>query len=489
MAAATSAIVTMELTASAQGDAHDAHAIGPPSIAVHPVVIGTDLTAVELGDGMRRKFQMVAWRDLARTTLPQGPYVLRFEVAGGDRVALEVPVCSGRARVLVDGVPSVQVAGPFVLPLPPRPAQAHQIEIELNVGSYEHRVACGQPPRFGAQIESREGLGVLSFPSPFPAMGGGRAVVFVPPGHDVRKPGVVLVGAHPWNGSMWTYAAYAELMREATARDVVLLMPSGLGNSLYTASAEGEVMRAIDALAQAMAVDPRRVSIWGASMGGAGATTIGLHHPDRFATITSFFGDSKYDLSSYVRAILPTEAAAHMVNALDVVDNARHVPVWLVHGEDDHVSPIRQSEILAGALGERNFAVRFDRAPHMGHEGMLVARFIAEVVAKASEARVPAAPARVTFRSVRPGDTRAYGIHLARTGAGDAFVDVERGADGVRILGASGVHAIELARGAFGTSVDSPPALIVDPALKMEARWDAPSVATSKPAPTQPSAR
>src|SRR6202142_3858081 len=106
-------------------------------------------------------------------------------------------------------------------------------------------------------------------------------------------------------------------------------------------------MVALDQLGRGLAVHPRAVSIAGASMGGAGATTIGFHRPDRFASITSFFGDSKYDLATYVRPILRDEAGAHAVNAADVADNARNVPVWLVHGEDDRVSPIAQSEILA----------------------------------------------------------------------------------------------------------------------------------------------
>ena len=76
-----------------------------------------------------------------------------------------------------------------------------------------------------------------------------------------------------------------------------------------------------------VAVDSQRVSIWGASMGGQGATTIGLHQPDRFALIVSFFGDAKFNLSTYAHALLPTEQAAHKVNPLDVVDNARHVPL------------------------------------------------------------------------------------------------------------------------------------------------------------------
>ena len=428
------------------------------------------MTAVDLSVAARQAWRQVGWSDLANMTLEPGGYVVRFQVAGGAQLALEVPVCAGRGKVLLDGVPLPAAAGPLVAALSPRPAQAHDVEIAITVSGYEHRVACSFAPRFGAQIATRDGLATLTFASPYAAAGGGRAVLFVPPHHDASAPAALLVGVHPWNGSIWTYAAYAELLREAAARDVILLMPSGLGNSLYTASAEDEVLRSIDAVSRVLSVDPRRVSLWGASMGGAGATTIGFHHPDRFALVASFFGDSKYDLSTYVHAILPNEAAAHLVNALDVVDNARNMAVWLVHGEEDRVSPISQSIVLARALAERGFVVRFDRVAHAGHEGALVARYLVELVDKASEAHVPEAPPRVSFRSVRPGDVRAYGVHLSRAG-GDAFVDLERRADGVHVLRATNVASIELSRGALGAAPNAPIS-IDDPSAKIEVRWE-----------------
>jgi dienelactone hydrolase len=279
------------------------------------------------------------------------------------------------------------------------------------------------------------------------------------------------MGLHPWNGTLWTYASYAQLLGEAAARDVVVLLPDGLGNSLYTADAEDEAMRALDALGSVVAVDPGRVSIWGASMGGAGATTVGLHHPDRFAFITSFFGDSEYDLTTYVRGLLHDEAGAHAVNALDVVDNARWVPVWLVHGEADRTSPIRQSEMLASALQARGFTVRFDRVPGMGHAGALVARFLPQVVDRAATARAPAAPSSVTYRSVRPWDTGAYGVHLTRASPqGDALIAVEVAGDIVCVRRAEGVTAVTLDPGALGTDAAHPPR-ITTVGLSLRAGW------------------
>jgi pimeloyl-ACP methyl ester carboxylesterase len=386
--------------------------------------------------------------------------------------AIELPTCAGRGAVALDGTPAAASdPGPLVVPLSPG---EHMVSLRVTVSGYERRITCGGMARIGAVEELHDGLLRFAFPSPHASAGGGHAVVFVPPGHDAAKPGSLLVLLHPWNGSVWTYAAYTELLDEAAKRDVVLLLPSGLGNSLYAAAAEDEALRALDALQGQVAVDRTRVSLAGASMGGAGATTIGFHAPDRFASITSFFGDSKYDLGTYVKAILKDEAGAHRVNALDVVDNARNVPVWLIHGEDDRVSPIAQSEILAQALERRGFAVRFDRAPGMGHAGGLVARFARELVARASMARAIEHPKRVTYRSVRAEDRGAYGVGLTRVHAGDAYVDLETAEDGtVRVHAADNVSGITLAPGALGAQPEA--AIVRDPGVAaVHVSWSAP---------------
>ena len=473
------AILTLLASATTFGNARADERIAP-RLEPHALVDGSSIDTVEVVTPAGAR--ATAWSALSTTPLPPGAYTLRATVAGGEGIHLEVPPCAGRGAVRVDGKrvdPSASATvgksdGPLVVPLLPRPAEAHAIEIDVRVSSYEKRIACGYAPRFGARTESRDGFGVVTFASPAAAVarGGGHAVVFVPPHHDPKKPAAVLVGAHPWNGSPWTYAAYVELIAAAAKDDVVLLMPSGLGNSLYVETAEDEVLRAIDALGAVVAVDPSRVSIWGASMGGAGATTIATHRPDRFAFVASFFGDSKYDLATYVRSILVDEAGAHRVNALDVVDNARHLDVWLVHGTADKVSPIAQSTMLDTALRERGFRVRFDAVPKAGHEGPLVARFAAELVARAASARRVTSPERVTYRSVRKTDLGAYGVRLVRHGAEDAYVDVAREGGRVVVRRAEGVRAIELARGALGLERPLPIARASGVSDAVEVRFD-----------------
>ncbi len=397
--------------------------------------------------------RLLHFGDLSTTTFE--PQTLRVSATfPGDRAGIEIPHCGGRGVVVVDGTTYAPPPGPFVLRLPPR-KDPHTVTVDVVVSADEKRIACGDPIRVGDVLDAHEGLVRIDFTSPAPAAakGGGFAIVYVPPGHDPRKPGPLLVGVHPWNGTQWTYAAYAELLAAARRNDVPLLFPSGLGNSLYVADAELEVWRAIDAAKASLAVDEHRMSIWGASMGGQGAMTIALHHPDKFAVVGSFFGDARFDLSTYVRSLLPTPDAAHRVNPLDAIDNARHEYTFLVHGDADKTSSVTESDKLNEALVARGYSVSYDRVPGRGHEGALVALEIGKVVDRAKIAVAPAFPTHVTFRSVRPEDDSAYGVRVVRVGPGDAFVDLERTTDGNVTVKADTVKEIVLHDGAFGLAL------------------------------------
>lgn len=440
---------------------------GAPSLAKGRHVYGPAATEVTLHDAKGALVKTLPFSQLSTTELVPARYEVRFSLPAGESV--ELPPCSGTSRTgatILGKKVALPGAGPVVLNVPRDASDKTNIAVTLafTVSPYERRIACGYAPRSGLAQDTSEEIRELAFDSAAAHAGGkchgactpGKAVVFVPRGHDAAKPSTVLLGVHPWNGSIWTYAAYQELLATAQEKDVVLLFPSGLGNSLYTADAETEVLSALDALGQTLPVDPLRVSLWGASMGGAGATTIGFHHPDRFATITSYFGDAKYDLSGYVRGLLPTEAAAHRVNPIDAVENARHVPVWLIHGENDKTSPIVQSEMLFSALSERNYRVRFDRDKTAGHDGALVAKHIADVVRLAAGARAPQFPSRVSIKLVRAEDQGAYGIRIERQKPGvDALVDVELTATGkIVVHAAANVASLSLANGALGARAD-----------------------------------
>jgi hypothetical protein len=144
--------------------------------------------------------------------------------------------------------------------------------------------------------------------------------------------------------------------------------------------------------------------------------------------------------------------------------------VWLVHGEEDRVSPIAQSEVLARALERLGDRVRFDRVAGLGHAGAIVAMYAKELVDRAADAHAPEFPSRVTYRSVRAGDGGAYGVRIVRAQQGDAFVDIERITDGsVHVRRADNVRVITLAPGALGASAGAP--VVVEGGASVRVEW------------------
>ncbi len=67
---------------------------------------------------------------------------------------------------------------------------------------------------------------------------------------------------------------------------VIIAHCYGRGNTFYQGMGEVDVLETIDEIRRLFPVDPERIFIMGHSMGGAGSYTVGLHHPDRFGSIT-----------------------------------------------------------------------------------------------------------------------------------------------------------------------------------------------------------
>ena len=72
-----------------------------------------------------------------------------------------------------------------------------------------------------------------------------------------------------------------------------------------------------------MRIDDARIWLTGVSMGGAGALQLGYHYPDRFAAVAAYYGDSLYDLGTYVARILKTQPTADRYSVLRFAANAR----------------------------------------------------------------------------------------------------------------------------------------------------------------------
>lgn len=112
---------------------------------------------------------------------------------------------------------------------------------------------------------------------------------------------------------------------------VIVAQPLGRGNTFYQGMGEQDVLEVIADVRRRYPVAPDRIYIMGHSMGGAGSWLVGLHHPDRFGSITPIdaamgFRDAVDNPEGVPGWLLPQVAAFRPDN---LFPNARNVPVFM----------------------------------------------------------------------------------------------------------------------------------------------------------------
>lgn len=123
---------------------------------------------------------------------------------------------------------------------------------------------------------------------------------------------------------------------------------------------EGALLRLLDEIRGGANVDPARVYVTGLSMGGFGAWTLGLRHPERFAAVVPICGGGR------IRDV--TSAADRQGQAL------RTLGVWAFHGARDGVVPLEESRRIIDALQQVGATdTRLTVDPEAGHDSWTAA--------------------------------------------------------------------------------------------------------------------
>jgi predicted peptidase len=123
----------------------------------------------------------------------------------------------------------------------------------------------------------------------------------------------------------------------------VLVAPQVSSEEIWSTPALATLL---DRLVSQLSIDLDRVYLTGLSMGGFGAWDLATTQPERFAALVSISGGGN-----------PVSAC-----------RLRHVPVWLVHGQQDDVIPVEESELLARRLQTCGGRVRLTVYPDAGHD-------------------------------------------------------------------------------------------------------------------------
>lgn len=115
----------------------------------------------------------------------------------------------------------------------------------------------------------------------------------------------------------------------------IVLSPVGNGGWEFWATDEmiTPLFTVLEEIQSFYSVDPKRIYLTGAGMGGNGVWAIGLRHPEYFAALAPFDG--------YIN--FPFEVPENICDLKDV-------PVWAFHGGLDFMVPVDVEQELVGAL-------------------------------------------------------------------------------------------------------------------------------------------
>jgi predicted esterase len=152
--------------------------------------------------------------------------------------------------------------------------------------------------------------------------------LWVPLTYDPSRAYPLVICLH---GAGFTGDAYLSRWHERLGEKYLVACPTIAGGAWWTRSAERQVLTLIRFLVATYHVDPDRVFLTGMSNGGIGAYLIGMHHADLFAGIAPM-------ASGIDTPLMPFLA------------NVRNTPVYLIHGKEDEVMPVRLSRQIAAEL-------------------------------------------------------------------------------------------------------------------------------------------
>ncbi|MEZ6064232.1 MAG: prolyl oligopeptidase family serine peptidase [Planctomycetaceae bacterium] len=173
----------------------------------------------------------------------------------------------------------------------------------------------------------------------------------------------------------------------------------GRGNNAFRWAGESDIFEALRNAELRYPIDSRRITLWGFSMGGAGAWHLGLHHPSRWSSVGAGAGFVDYYKYQKKTEQLPDwqHRALRIYDAVDYTLNLSVVPFITYGGEND--SQLLASLTVKEAAEELDVPLEVLVGPGMGHkfDDASLAKFMA-FHAKHSEGGRKTPPGQRTLR-------------------------------------------------------------------------------------------
>ncbi|MEX2468194.1 MAG: prolyl oligopeptidase family serine peptidase [Pseudohongiellaceae bacterium] len=169
--------------------------------------------------------------------------------------------------------------------------------------------------------------------------------LFVPESYDPQSPAPLIVSLHGLGRSYDWLMGYHGFLDFAEAGGHIVVTPLGyIRRGWYGAEtladaddgrySEQDVMEVLGLVRAEFNVDANRIYLWGHSMGGAGTYHLAKRHPDLFAALA---------------VVAPAPRDSQSPDDLIVF---QHLPILVMHGDDDQTVPVDVSHLWVARMQE-----------------------------------------------------------------------------------------------------------------------------------------
>ncbi|MBT8147884.1 MAG: alpha/beta fold hydrolase [Gammaproteobacteria bacterium] len=170
--------------------------------------------------------------------------------------------------------------------------------------------------------------------------------LFVPDSYNESDPAPLIVSLHGLGRSYDWLMGYHGLLDEAEAGGFIVVTPLGYIRRGWYGSrptddaqdsqySEQDVMEVMKLVREQLNVDANRIYLWGHSMGGAGTYHIAASNPDLFAGLG-----------------VAAPATPQGTTAKEVLERIKHIPILVLHGDDDQTVPVELTRSWVAEMRE-----------------------------------------------------------------------------------------------------------------------------------------
>jgi predicted esterase len=188
--------------------------------------------------------------------------------------------------------------------------------------------------------------------------------LYLPRGYTPDRKWPLMMFLHGSGVDEQKIASTPELHKLADKLGVVMLFPRARRSSgFYLDQDEQEILHNLDVVKKRFPIDWDKLFLGGFSMGGFGTWHTGLRHPNTFAGLAIISGVTGIPFMGW------DAKPGYSFTPSDYAENAKKLPLLVVHGTGDTSIPLDLVQAVVTALKQKGVKPRYKEIAGAGHGG------------------------------------------------------------------------------------------------------------------------